>query len=631
LKTTKPLPTSSVALRRAYSYIRFSTPTQAAGNSLKRQTALSQAWAQKKGLTLDASLRMSDLGISAFNGRNRTEGALGVFLAAVAAKKIPKGSYLIVESLDRLSRAQVHRALRLFLDLLEADIVIVTLTDGREYDIVTLDLTDLLISLMIMSRAHEESSVKSFRLKESWKAKRERLATHKLTALAPAWLRLSADRSHFELIPDRVAIVRRLFKDRLGGKGVYRLTRELIEQKIPVWGTRKKAGYTWHKSYVTKILANRAVVGEFQPGRMESGKRIVAGDPVIGYFPSIVSDDVFERVQLLRKNDTGRQGRIGDKVPNLFTHVAKCAYTGHAAVFQDKGHQQYLRSEGTLEDGRRTRGWPYEDFELTFLSGVEHLDLHRIFGEDGESRDAELEAALLVSQANLRRTEATIDRYMREFESGEDSAPERLKRRMLELEDQAKRETEKISAAEAALAQSRVSAGEAEKFKGNLDRLLADRKTIATRMAIRAEIRRLIRRIDVRFEIADLPKEAVKKLERAKMAVPKPVRKGSRSILIVFNNGVHRTIQEVGTDSLIIEVPEPQPGPFAAPTSTPLFARIKEYRPPAIDTAEPQTEAKTRRSRRPAARKRPFPRQNRSDAARPLAASKSKHRVKARA
>jgi DNA invertase Pin-like site-specific DNA recombinase len=112
-KTKKAAAPYIVAQPRAYSYIRFSTPTQAAGNSLKRQTALSEAWAQKKGLTLDASLRMSDLGVSAFTEENRTEGSLGTFLSAVAAKKIPKGSYLIVESLDRLSRAQVHRALRL--------------------------------------------------------------------------------------------------------------------------------------------------------------------------------------------------------------------------------------------------------------------------------------------------------------------------------------------------------------------------------------------------------------------------------------------------------------------------------------------------------------------------------------
>ena len=92
----------------AYSYIRFSTKEQAKGHSLKRQTELREAYLSKRpDLTLDTSLTLEDLGVSAFKGANSDEGQLGAFIRAIESGIIPRGSYLLIESLDRLSRAKV--------------------------------------------------------------------------------------------------------------------------------------------------------------------------------------------------------------------------------------------------------------------------------------------------------------------------------------------------------------------------------------------------------------------------------------------------------------------------------------------------------------------------------------------
>src|SRR5437867_425154 len=88
----------------AYSYIRFSSRQQAEGDSLRRQTEKAEDYCQRKGWTLDASLTLRDLGVSAFRGDNALLGNLGVFLAAVKKGTVPAGSVLIVESFDRLSR-----------------------------------------------------------------------------------------------------------------------------------------------------------------------------------------------------------------------------------------------------------------------------------------------------------------------------------------------------------------------------------------------------------------------------------------------------------------------------------------------------------------------------------------------
>src|ERR1700730_8833613 len=84
---------------RAYSYLRFSTPEQERGDSLRRQTSMAEAYADNHGLELDAR-SYRDLGVSAFRGANADTGMLGEFLELVRAKEIAPGSYLLVESMD---------------------------------------------------------------------------------------------------------------------------------------------------------------------------------------------------------------------------------------------------------------------------------------------------------------------------------------------------------------------------------------------------------------------------------------------------------------------------------------------------------------------------------------------------
>ena len=96
----------------AYSYIRFSTDEQRRGDSLRRQTEAALAWCQRNCVTLDTSLTLHDLGTSAYTGshrKNPDRNALAAFLRLVEQGKVLRGSYLIVESLDRLT-ARAYQA-----------------------------------------------------------------------------------------------------------------------------------------------------------------------------------------------------------------------------------------------------------------------------------------------------------------------------------------------------------------------------------------------------------------------------------------------------------------------------------------------------------------------------------------
>src|SRR5438105_4565899 len=116
-------------MKLAYSYIRFSTPAQKTGDSLRRQTEARDDWLKvHPDVKLDTSLRMTDEGISARHGKNRSDKAcLGAFLNLVEGGRVSRGSYLLVENLDRLSRQDVHEGLYLLLGLIRKGIHVVQL------------------------------------------------------------------------------------------------------------------------------------------------------------------------------------------------------------------------------------------------------------------------------------------------------------------------------------------------------------------------------------------------------------------------------------------------------------------------------------------------------------------------
>lgn len=328
-------------MTKAYSYIRFSSPEQAKGDSLRRQLEAARAWCVERGLDLDDTLR--DLGRSAFKGRHAQFGALRAFLDLVEAGEIERGSYLIVESLDRLSREAVLDAAARLFDLIRAGITVVTLSDGQEYSQERLrtDWTPLVISLAVMARAHDESRTKSIRIGRAWEQKRRRAVEEgqAMTALCPGWLKLvgGPKRGHYEIIPERADIVRGIFDDTLAGLGRRSIARRLNERKVPTWGVGRKAGSRWHDSYIQKILGNPAVFGRFEPLAKLSGGSGNGHPPIDNYYPAILDEATFYAAQAIAKSRGAGQGRTSATHRNLLRGIAICNECGGGMNFVDKG------------------------------------------------------------------------------------------------------------------------------------------------------------------------------------------------------------------------------------------------------------------------------------------------------
>src|SRR5580765_2642409 len=134
----------------AYSYIRFSTPEQAKGDSLERQLGRSREWASRHRVRLDESL--IDRGVSAFKSRNAAMGHLKGFLDLIREGRIARGSYLLIESLDRLSRDEIWPALSLIGEILTAVVTIVTLSresGEREYTLRDMNRPDGIFGIIL--------------------------------------------------------------------------------------------------------------------------------------------------------------------------------------------------------------------------------------------------------------------------------------------------------------------------------------------------------------------------------------------------------------------------------------------------------------------------------------------------
>ncbi|MFM0323714.1 recombinase family protein [Caballeronia glebae] len=320
---------------KAFSYLRFSTPEQIKGDSFKRQTKMALEYAARHGLDLDDSLTFHDLGVSAYRGMNTEAGRLGDFLEAVREKLVPRGSYLLVEALDRLSRLAPRKAMRVLEDIVEEGITVVTLNDGRAYTVENLDEdpTSLLVAIVLFMRANEESVTKSRRLKSAWQGKRDSLATKPLTSLVPAWLHLDPDTGTIELIPEKAQVVQRIFHMQASGMGDALIASTLNHECVPCF----RSAVHWHRTYIRKILANPATMGTFIPHRMEhlNGKKSrVPQEPVPDYFPPVVSAEAFESAQ--RQSQAPGRHRAG-QVVNLLAGLAKCPKCGSTMTRVNKG------------------------------------------------------------------------------------------------------------------------------------------------------------------------------------------------------------------------------------------------------------------------------------------------------
>jgi DNA invertase Pin-like site-specific DNA recombinase len=389
----------------AFSYARFSDPSQASGHSLERQQSYAPQFCEEYGCTLDASLSFSDSGRSAFHGRHISEGAgLSRFVECIQAGRVQPNDILIVENLDRMSRLPLEKAEDLLKSILSKGVRIHTRSPWAIYDRGTLnDPMQRMQMIFEFTRSHQESKYKQERLSRRWVKNREDIRSGEyFLANCPAWLKTKrskqGDSVGYEIDESRVAIVRQIFQLCVDGIGMTSIVKKLNQDGVPTFGSSKN----WARSTVSKILHNRAVLGEYQPftsvsldGRdIRSTARVSTGDPVKDHFPRIISDDVFESAALaLHKRKTVQAGAGTSKVVNLFAGLLVDVRDGSSMQVIDKGYGPQLVSTSG-QDGTGDAAYvPYAIVERAFVAFADQMPLDMIAPKDTQGIDRDIKEA----------------------------------------------------------------------------------------------------------------------------------------------------------------------------------------------------------------------------------------------
>lgn len=423
----------NLAVRIAYSYRRISSPEQLKGTGLIRQADTAAQYCIENRLRLDETLKLSDEGVSAFKGDNVLRGKLGKFLELVDKGKVKRGSILLVENLDRITRQNVLDAQELFLGIINRGITIVTLMDRQVYsrEEIQKNPWKLMISLSVMIRANEESEVKSERVSKARQKRRDKATNGQaFKVFTPPWCDFVD--GQYKVSEQKRIILKRIFQMYLGGKGPQMIASILNKEGVSHFGRGSAHNYKdetdqWYKKYIVVLLKDKRLIGY--------AHWIDKPD----YFPPALSSDLFNRVQYRLAERKRPAGQIGKGILNIFAGIMRCGHCGSAvcktrSINREKYEYFYLVCEGARSGKKRCqyRSIPYEAIEESFLYLIRYHPWFREELKDGgvgnerESRIETLKGESLETQKQIAKLGDLIMR--------EDNPPKTIVGKLKELE-----------------------------------------------------------------------------------------------------------------------------------------------------------------------------------------------------
>lgn len=433
-------------MKLAYCYLRWSSGAQSQGHSRKRQSAPLEALCERKGWVLDNRLRLEPDVCSAYRGRHRTVGDFKRFMDAVREGTVKPGAILIIENQDRLSREELIPALALFIELITSGITVYVVHRDREYSVAEMNRNPHLMNEVQADiiRAHGESKAKEERALAWWSDVQQAKQTGApQPGMRPSWVRLSADRSRFELIEERAAVLRDIVRHFTDGMGGRTLARHLNDSGVPCWFRSGR----WRSSALVQLARSRTLIGAYRPGKRVGTTREATGPEVSGYYPAVVAPEEFDRLQLaLSRHVKGRKAGVSYG-GNLWRGLAWSVRDGSPLQLRSsraKGvRYAYLTTKAAKQEGLRGGlNVPVEPFETVVLWALCELkpadlvarkplpDLEQLATALAERRErlAQIGAALRArggTVATLADAAADLEQQIADLEEREEAAKAR--------------------------------------------------------------------------------------------------------------------------------------------------------------------------------------------------------------
>lgn len=399
---------------QAISYVRFSSDLQFGGNTLKRQGDKVTNWL-KEHPAYTLVNQYSDDGVSAYKGDHlKDSGALYRLISDAEKGLYKKGTVLLVEALDRLSR-QGNRATQKLVDrILSTGLSMVLLQDNPDKIYTEADLEDELTTITIAIKAgmaKDESEKKSIRHLDNWERKRVKAKSGVvMTRMCPAWLSVKPDRSGFDAVETHWQTVKRIFKLRIEGLSMAMIAKELNSDDTPNF---KGGSGKWNQSTVQQLLTNPAVYGLKIPSKQATEAVKATSEGIEGYYtvngekPVTMAD-----FQLVQKMSYGFNAgkKPANKLPNMiniFKGILVCKHCGATMIMNSVNAEKMgyyvcsMRRQGRCEDSRPIRR---DMVDSAIVQGLIYNVDRLLSGSDNqkeELRQMEAERESINSKRNM--------------------------------------------------------------------------------------------------------------------------------------------------------------------------------------------------------------------------------------
>ncbi|WP_370557774.1 recombinase family protein [Edwardsiella tarda] len=396
-----------MSIKTAYCYCRVSSGKQAGeygGWGMSRQQHLLSDYVDNYrdiknfgySLSVDSIVFLNAEGVSAFSEKNISEGStLRTFISGVKSEKI-KNAVLIVENLDRFSRANPQTAAMLFLDLIASGCHI----HEAESEIVYHKNSDLETIAASFTRAYKESERKQKISIKNWDKRFEDSIKNKtaLTKRCPSWL--SIRNGKYIVQEEQARCIRLIFELYNKGFGQAYIRDELNRRN---WLYNNN---TWGSWNVHSVLNDIRVTGKHKT----KSKLRHCFDGIMLY-PVVVSELDFKMAQQKLKKP-GREKKIGRRANNLFSGILLCGICkkAHILVNNDNGKRFGRCSYTVMKNGRcDARGFKFDIVERALLDKIRNFNLSEAIGLDNNNLELmRLQNELVLNKDYLSEVEENI-------------------------------------------------------------------------------------------------------------------------------------------------------------------------------------------------------------------------------
>ena len=261
-----------------------------------------------------------------------------------------------------------------------------------------------MISLLIMSRANEESKTKSLRICSAYENKRNNGHSKKITSLCPAWFEYDRETDLFKL-NKFASIVKEIFQLSIHhNMGSVAIAKHLNNDPVKYPPLNKKTGF--NHGYVKKILNSKATYGTNEVFKLgESGRRVKVSE-IENYYPAVIT---FEEYQLsqsrIQQRKVSGNKNNGSGMSNIFQSLIKC-YCGATVIFTnsyalDKFYP-YLLCANAKKGMCDASKWRYDTFEKLFFVWMKEINFDEIFSNNDNVKNKIIDSITLLEQDHYK-------------------------------------------------------------------------------------------------------------------------------------------------------------------------------------------------------------------------------------